>query len=518
MRTSWIIVAAFMSFGAIAQVSDAEKVQRVQFVQEIGDQVPQVNADSFQRDLEYDKQNLSLEERTQRELNLLTERVKAAVVSSYQEKIDNNQDPESAYNEVRESIENDLNLADPSFRYELSRIALSALDTARDGGVMSEVQTSSLQDAISKNVEERFQYLNSDAEGNTRAETSAQSNNPYPSTSRAKDAERLNYSSRQEIVKSLASSGDNTKWVSTASASQDLGKSISADASVSIRLKFKFLGTGIEGGPTISFTRSVTSNASLMYEGIDTVIDSEGRFNIWKKDFDGKIIVKNGEKQRRFMAFYCSVSTSLASTYKGEASISFDAGAGSMSGSTSLSNYQSTSNSITSRRIYIPDTINGQIVTVNTIRQLCWKDFPNAEIRRGVTVKQSLYNMTANSISSMAFSHPKSKCAVDTQCMPWARRLNIAPAVKNGVYPRCIEDSKEKFRSCQLRGLENSECAVYDRGALVSREGLNGCDYGLRCAVQSAALYFPGTSWVVKAANGVCKPVNARSYRRPVFR
>ena len=521
MRTCWFLAVAFASFSALAQVSEAEKLQRVQLISELGQEVPQINVEAYQRDLQYDKQNLSIEERTQRELNMLTEKVKNAVVESYQEKIDNNQDPESAYNEVRESIETDLTLADPAFKDELQRIALSALDLARDGGGMSEASSSSLENVIAKNIEERGLYLNRDAGANASADVNnaASSNNSI--SSRAKDSERLVYNNKQELLNALVSNGDNTKWVSTGSANIDLGKSTSKEGSVTIQLKFKFLGTGIEGGPTITFNRTVGANAVMMHEGMDEPIDAQGRFNIWKKDFDGKLMMKNGQKQRRFMAFYCSVWTTYTSTYKGEATVSFDAGMGSVSASASLSNYETTSNAVNTRRMYIPDTIAGQIVTVNTIRQICWKDILNTQIRRGLTVKQSLFTMTKNLLSNMAFSHPKSKCAVDTQCMPWARRLNFSAAVKRNLYPRCIEESKEKFRYCKLKGLENTYCAVYDQGRMVSPEMLGGyteCDNGLKCTVTSPVLYVPGTTWIFRAAVGVCKPANPSAYRRPVLR
>ena len=206
--------------------------------------------------------------------------------------------------------------------------------------------------------------------------------------------------------------------------------------------------------------------------------------------------------------------------------MSFEGGIGSlasasMTNSAGLENFRQTSTSLTSRRIYIPESIAGRAVGPATIRQICQRDFLDAKIRSNLTVRQSLNSLMINTLKTLAFSHPKSKCATDNHCLAWARKTTFPASVKANMYPRCVEDAKEKFRSCQFKALEKSYCAVYDKGRMVSPERFGGympCDNGLRCTVTSPVIYTFGTSWIFRAATGVCKPANPASYRRPVLR
>ncbi len=519
MKKSLMVLAVLVSFNVMAvEVSQEAKRERIEEIKAMG-AVTEISVDEYLRDLQYEEQGLSVEERTQREMNILFDKIKQQVAITYQEKLDKNDDPDAVFQEVKESIEADSELADPSYKEEVRRVAMEALEAVHSGGISSAPTSSSIELIIQQNVEERTKYLNQADEGlNAGDGVGSQYNNPYPTSSRAKDAEKLSYANKTEVVTSLASGGENTKWVSTASANFDLGNTWTAEASVNIQLKCKFLGTGISAGPIITFARKFGANAMLMFEGMEYPINNDGTFNRWKKDNMGRILMRGNEKQRRFMAFYCSVWQQAESTYKGEASVSMDAGVASMTGTTSLAHYEQTSSSLTSRRILVPDSIGNNIVNVNTIRQICWKDFLKANIRQGLTVQKSLNTMMYNVLSGLVFSHPKSKCATDAHCLQWGRNIKMIASTKARLYPRCIEEPSEKYRYCVFRSLEGSYCDLYRHGKKITFDTVfknNECDYGLKCTVKSDVLYVPGTYWIFRAAVATCQPANRATYRKP---
>jgi hypothetical protein len=522
MKNSWMLLAVLMSFNVMAEVSQESKLSKIEEIQALEAAGVGVNIESFLRDLKYEEQGLSIEERTQHEMNILFDKVKQQVAFSYQEKLSANDDSDAVYQEVKVSIEADSELADPAYREEIKRVALEALEAIHSGGISSEPTSSSIEPIIQQNLEERIKYLKLPDDGvNAQNPAGAQYNNPFPSSSRAKDAEKLVYANKSEVMQSLASSGENTRWVSSASANYDLGSTWTAESSVKIQLKCKFLGTGISAGPTIAFARKFGANAMLMFEGMEYPINNDGTFNRWKKNNAGQIIMKNGQRERRFMAFYCIVWQQADSKYEGEATVSVDVGFASQTASVSLSNFEQSSSSLTSRRIMVPESIGNQIVNVNMIRQICWKDFLKANIRQGLTVQQSLNVMMYNMLSNLVFSHPKSKCATDAHCLPWARNMNMTASTKARVYPRCMEDSKEKFRFCELKSLEGSSCEMFQYGKRITMETFfkqNACDHGLKCTITNPVIYVPGTRWIFQSAIAVCKPENPRTYRRPVLR
>jgi hypothetical protein len=515
MRNCWIVLAIFFSFSALAEVSRDEKLGRVQLIQDISAAGIPVDVQSYQRELQYDDQKLTVDERAEREANLLADKIRAQVLAAYQEGMKANDNPDAVAEEIKKEIENDLALARPELQDELRKIAMDALDAAEKSGMSQSVSSSSLEDVMKENIHDRMLYLNAEPGLNNQNE-SAEMNQRKTS-----DADRLSYDSVTELGQSLASTKENARWVSTSYKSTELGRATVADSNITAHLKFKFLGTGIEGGPSITFSNKMTIKAIIMSEGSDIAYNSDGSFNRWVIGDNGKPVMKNGKNVRNFLAMYCEYSSEVSSGYKGEATVSVELGAGSFSNSTSLARYDTTSQTQSSRRVLLPDSIGGKIVNTAMIQQTCFKVYPNSLVRKGLTVKQSLALSQRNLLSGLVFSHPKTKCATDTQCMPWARGLRLSDSVKRMAFPRCVEEPTEKYRYCKMKGLQNVQCPVYDHKKLVSAESIGGyfdCDNGLHCNITSPALYVPGTSWLFRAAVGTCQPNNTSTYRRPIFR
>lgn len=502
MKVSPLLLGVWaLSFSAMAEVSFEEKQARVQLMEQLHADVPALNVEAYQRDLHYERQNLSLEARAQNEVNLLAEKIKNQVALSFEAELQKNDDPEAAAAVVRESIERDLLLASPEMQVELKTLALEALEAAQKGSLSSEVRLENVEKSMLKRVEDRAEYLNHEASTVGQAQASLPSANP------SKDSEKREYTTKRELLSSLVSDRDSTRWLGTSSMTISSGVIRKIDTKVSYQLKFSFLGVAVEGGPSINFIREYNTNAQIIAEGLNPVLLSDGNFDFWKRDMAGKISVSGGKQQKRFVAFFCEASEKFATDYSGGGNFSIVGVGG---GATAISSYSNEVN-LTSRRVYVPEYLDGKTVTLNFLNGICHNDFLSMRLSNTLTVKQSLNAMMGNVISSLQFSHAKTKCATDTQCMPWFRS-NMQALVRNTAYPRCAEEPREKYRACVVKGLSGTKCPVFKNGRQVSSGMFEyACDTGLRC-VQTRE-----HNWL-QSAEGVCRPINARTYRSPLRR
>jgi hypothetical protein len=116
--------------------------------------------------------------------------------------------------------------------------------------------------------------------------------------------------------------------------------------------------------------------------------------------------------------------------------------------------------------------------------------------------------MMENIVASLEFSHPKTKCVVDTDCIDWFNN-QVVYLWKLGTYPRCFEESREKYRACELRGLQGTGCKLYKNGVLVSAGSWEvDCDKGLKCVQYDDGGWFG-------FPKGKCQPVDPANYRDP---
>jgi len=122
--------------------------------------------------------------------------------------------------------------------------------------------------------------------------------------------------------------------------------------------------------------------------------------------------------------------------------------------------------------------------------------------------------MMKNVVSGLTFSHPKTKCAVDEHCYNWFNK-EVISLVKIKNFPRCREGSSlEKFRTCQLSGLEGQNCPVFENGKRTSDgQWEYNCDTGLKCVKYESQTFFLGSVW--SYAKGKCQVINRKTYRNP---
>ncbi|HXH75829.1 MAG TPA: hypothetical protein VNJ08_12730 [Bacteriovoracaceae bacterium] len=483
------------SFSAMAKVSIQEKENRVQFIEKIGNAAPSLSVDAYKRELNYEILNLPLEERAKNEARLLAEKIQNQISIVYKIALKEHGDEAQAAAEIKQAIAKDLELAAPEFKKELLALATKTLRDIQSGGISNTSNLSNLEKSILPNVAERSRYLNESSMdallGDTNEDTS-------------KDANRLEYANGKELLDSLVSDRDSARCASSANMTLNSAEMTTTEANVSYQVKIDFLGVSLEAGPSITFKREYATTANVSAEELSPILLPDGNFDSFKRDRKGKLILKKGKPQRRFMAFTCNVSLKFATEYKGAGGFKV-AGIGA---SAAVTQTYSNLVTMTSRNVLIPDYVGRKTMTLEALSTLCHREFLNAKITDSLTVDQSMNVMMKNVVSGLRFSHPKTKCAVDTHCIDWFNN-EVVTIWKYGTYPRCFEEPREKFRACELRGLEGMACPVFKNGKMVSSGSWEvECDKNLKCVQHQAA------GWN-KFAKGKCQPINPNTYRDP---
>ena len=163
---------------------------------------------------------------------------------------------------------------------------------------------------------------------------------------------------------------------------------------------------------------------------------------------------------------------------------------------------------LTSRRVTIPDYVENKTVTIKYLAELCSKDFLKARINDKLTVEESMNTTMKNMLKGLKFAHPKTSCALDQHCNDWY--ANEVPAFMklkiHKTVPRCVEESREFYRSCELRATEGQYCPIFDKnGKRLSDLGSleHPCDKGLTCVQVEAGGWLQ--NWeIYKAPVGRC--------------
>jgi hypothetical protein len=136
-------------------------------------------------------------------------------------------------------------------------------------------------------------------------------------------------------------------------------------------------------------------------------------------------------------------------------------------------------------------------------------DFLNAKVNNHMTVKQSLNLQMRNVVASLRFSHPKTKCVRDNQCIRWFNQ-GMRGVVGNAAVPRCVEEPREKYFSCEVRSVVNQKCPVVKAGKLVSSGMFEyACDRGLYCKTVQDGGWFTNMR-IFQYAEGRCYPRRRR--------
>jgi hypothetical protein len=497
------LLTVLISFSSFAEVSFEEKKNRVEFLEELSSKAVAMNIDAYRRELQYEKEALPLATRAKIEANRLAEKIKIQVQKSYEAALED-ASPGEAVQEVTAAIEKDLELVSPELRDEIRRISLEALRSVETGGLSSQDDLLSLEEKMLKSVKERYEYLNRENKASKLglklgALSSEDLRNPN----------QKEYSDRREIVKALVSEFESASWISGANTSVRSNVATKTDTRVSFQVKAQFLGVSLEAGPTIAFKREFKTNVSVVAEGLSPVLLSDGNFDFFKRDSLGRTVQENGEAKRRNIVFTCDASLAFESAYAGAGGFSV-AGIG---GGTSVATEYGNNVSLTSRRITVPEYLDGKSVTMKLLTEICHEDFLRGKVTETMTIADSLNVMMKNVISGLTFSHPKTKCLTDAQCLNWFNNELIG-LVKLKNTPRCVEEKRENFFSCELRGLKGQNCAVFDAQGRRISDGMfeYQCDAGLKCVKVQEEGWFK--NWeLYQYARGKCLPAEGKTNR-----
>ncbi len=499
----WLFLSLLVSTSGFARVDFKTKQARVDSLMKLQKQAPAFAFDSFQRELEYEKQGLSLDKRAKKEANLLADQIRARVIDAYEAALKKYENPESAKEEIRSAIDKDLSLVAPALRDELSLLAHKTLDQVENGAVSESLDLVKVQESFKKDAISRSNFLNQEF-----GLDSHEAGNKLATPSN--DSERKEYNNKQEVIESLVSDRESSRWVSSSNLTVRTAEITSTSSNVSMQLKVSFLGATINAGPSIRFKKTYSTNATIMADGMNPIFADGGNFDYHKRDSSGKILVKNGKQQKRYMFFTCDADLTFETDYEGSGGFSYMG----LGGNASITKKFSNQVDIASRRIALPEYVANKSVTVKFISELCHNDFLVAKFNNSLTVQKSLDMMMKSVVAGLTFSHPKTKCAIDEHCYNWFNN-EIISLVKIKNFPRCREEnSREQFMSCQLRGLEGQNCPVYENGKRTSDgQWEYQCDTGLKCVKYQGQSFFLGRVW--EYARGKCQVINKKTYRNP---
>lgn len=496
-RCSLLMLTLSLSVFAVGP-DDME--MRVNNLQHLRDALPAINVEAYVRELNYEKQEIPHEKRAEIEANKIGEELRRQIYALYHEALERSGDKATAHEEMKLAIENDLQLISPELRDEFRSLSLEALTLAESGAELSsDSALEGLKQEMLKGSLQRSLYLN------TPYFSSIDTKNKLPTVSGSKSAERMEYNSRRELVAALVSDEDSSSWFNSAGQDIDSEASTYSDGDISFRFKTRFLGVAVEAGPVIKVHKEIRTTAHIVAEGHYPLILSNGSFDFAKRDRNGRKLVKNGKPERRFAAFFCDARLNFTTDYNGAGSFTYMGIGGSLSRGKSVSD----SVSMDSRQVFLPEYVDHMRVTMPLLRQICHNDYLKAKVTPNLTLKQSMEISMNNLLAGATFIHPKTKCAIDNHCINWFKKEKLS-VLGNRVYPRCVEDRNEKFRTCIVASRAGQACPVHANGKLVSR-GVNEyvCDRGLTCVKVKQE----GPLWL-QYAQGVCKPAS-RNYKAP---
>ena len=457
------------------------------FIQSIGEVAPAVSVEAYERELQYLRQGLSLEEKVRSEANILAESIRMQVINAYEVELNNLGEMALAYEAVRTMIHKDLELADEEMRDDLLKIAEHALQTLTLAPRSEELDLTRLENVLREDIKRREAYLTSSFAGQSDKKVSRASE-------KKSGTDFKNFNSRAQLVNELVTNAESSRWIKTSNTSFKSGRATSRASSLSMQVKIEFLGVSVEAGPRINFKREYSTNVNIIADGLEPVLDANGRFDYYEKDRLGR-----STKERRFIAFFCDASLSFKSDYEGKGSFKVAGVGAEASGSKEFSNTVA----LNSRRLYVPEYVGKSLVNLKLLSEICHNDFLNARINSKIRVRDSLDVMMKNVINGVRFTHPDMKCALDNHCTKWFR-TEVLGILRNKATARCVKNNGGAF-ACALRGTRGQTCAVYENGKRTSAGmGEYICDKGLRCVKTRNAGWLQGGR-LYQPSFGVCR-------------
>jgi hypothetical protein len=478
MIKNWCLAFVLtLPISALAGVEFQRKLERVEMLEGLS-QSAAFNIESYRRELDYERLQLPLEQRIQSEVDLLKLKIRNQIMLAFDAALEKHQDAETARQEVAQAIERDLGLMAPEFQTEISQFATLTLE-GLVAGISIDLPLSTMEQAMGQDIQDRMDFLN----------FAIMAGDPETTVSYV-DAEKSHYNTKRELLGSLGSTARNARFVLSSHQPIRIGESWTVDQKVSLRVKTEFLGVAVEAGPTISFVTNFGTELVILAEGHSAAITPQGTFDHWLRDGKGQVLVKDGQRQKRYLGFNCDAKLAFRTNYTGSGGFSF-MGVGA---NVSSSKQYSSQVGLVSRRLAVPETVGTRVVDLEYLSRICNQDFLNLRLENSLTVMHTLNEMMKGVVNGLRFSHPKTNCSRDSHCNEWFRKNVISLLQKNNV-PRCMLDKSENFLGCEARGLEGQRCPVKRN---ILQAGLIGnyllsktefeCDRGLVCVQTRTSL------------------------------
>lgn len=470
MYRRWVVELSLISSMAMCHAhatagSYKEMQAEVLEIQSLSKVAPYLNVEAYQRELNYEKQGLTLEERAESETNILTEKMRSQIALAYEAALDETGFAELAEAEVEAAIRKDLELAAPEFREELLSLSLIALHNAQRGFQTNHHSLKSIKKVQLANVAARSQLLNKVTASAMMPENKPSEHFEVSNFGGSNKTGKLIYGSKAELLNDLVSDAESVRWVSTSNTAYKTETVLEDAGRVNLQVKIDFLGVELEAGPRITFKKMYKTLASIFGEGLQPILREDGNLDFAKRDREGKIVYEApGKPKRRFISFYCEVALQFESEYMGQGGFRIMGSGAEASVSKSYSNLAS----LTSRRLAVPEEVAGKAVSIKFLSNLCANEFIHAKINDRLKVSDSLDVTMKRMVSGLKFSHPLTNCAEDTHCADWFNN-EVLSLLKFKAVPRCVEDGREKYRSCVLRGTTGQNCALFEKGKQIGR-------------------------------------------------
>lgn len=443
-----------------------------------------LDLDVLQREAAYESLDLTLDQRANSEAQILVQSVRSAVLRGYQAALEETGSVEEASQQVRINVERDMHLVAPELQADMKMIVE---DVLRNPVEVS--QALPVSDTLLSSMKERSklrQQVLEQAPLSNKAITTKAVNSKNGLVLDLKGIKQ--HETKTNFVNALADDqSESERWVATSNVQATSGISRGHEEEISMQVSAEFLGVKVAAGPVFTFKKYITSAADFKGEGLYPIFDSRGSFDFILRDKFGNPKKEKGKIGRRYVMMSCNVTSSVES----EAALKGGFKVAGVGAEGKVVEKYTNSVLFESRRVLVPDTIDGRAVTVGTLAQICHRDFPRAVTSNGRTVKQNLDTMIRNLISGLTYVNPSLKCVTDAHCVNWYNK-EVIWMHKYNTTPKCVQErNNPSLMTCQLRGVQGAACAVYDGGKRVSSGMFEyTCNTGYKCVITHKGGWF----------------------------
>lgn len=438
--------------------------------------------EGLRREAGYELQSLTLDQRARLEAENLYTKIQFAVIQTYEDSIKSGVSSDEAYSIVAEQVDADIaNFESEALRNHIKDFSEQVLQSQTGLDVSKLNFPDELLQEFAQSSQIRLETLTVEtpvtaSSTKTNKSSRAEKLNPAAGSGLSTASRGVrSYRSMQQLLSAMVSGDESERWVATTNNSETAESGWEAEATVRIQPKFKFMGiVEVSGGPFVTATLTRFVTLDIKAEGPYPLTNSSGYFDLDWRDGQGRIVIKDGAPQRRFVFFTCSATMAIQVDAGAEASFSVLGAGASASGK----RYKRFESNYSSRRVLVPDTINGLKVGLAQLTDICHNRFLNVRVPNGRTIRTNMRTSLQNMTKSLVLESSLIQCSKSNHCVNWFNRQPRGRKLM--TVPRCAPGGGGAM-SCQVRGKAGARCAVIKNGKNLSVPGSLTCDSGLRC-------------------------------------